>query len=791
MCFTNHVGFSDGNALNRVRVHLLEVVAATPVLLLFLALCLFASVIPAKAQVAPTPPFRQCPAAGLDTSCRILIVYNPDGSRRIYTDPNVSPTYDGADDTLIGVLNNSPNPISAVPLNSNGTGPIFGFDGDGICSASIKPNPAGCPFGPTEYEGPGVTFGSINSDQSIGVVNFNPAIPAGGAGYFGLEVAIPTVCADADGDGLCDTWETNGLTVVVNGLPVFVNLPAMGANPRHKDIFIQADYMVDPGVCFLGICAFGHTHQPQLAAVAMVTQAFANAPVANPDGTTGIRLHVDCGPACIMNPVTSQTWGALSQAKSLAHQTTLGVAPGGNYDWTAFDIVKKANFNQARQQAFHYVVFGHNLGDLDGTSGISRGITASDFIVSLGSWPNQIGTTMQQAGTLMHELGHNLSFLHGGVDSVNYKPNFLSVMNYHFQMGGLIVNGAQGTLDYSRFLLPSLNENSLNEPVGLNGGAPIATYGTMYFCVGAGATTFVATANNAIDWNCDGNNQQNNVATDINKDGARTVLGTYNDWANIVFNGGSVGELGLSSALPTVITAQNEVTPAIDATITKPLGVMVSSPGVLQLPAGGSADLIFTITNTGTTDDSYNLTSSASQPWGSLAVVPASVTLASGQSTQITIHATVPAGTAPGAVGDFAIKAISMTSSAIQDNGLSSLTVVGNGSPRLSGSIGTKSTTGTTMTLNLQLTNLGPGPAANVTITAITAKTISGSGTVTLTAPVLPYTVGNLGVGGSATVSVVLDIPATVSRFSLTQSGSVQDAGSNSYSYATSEIVQK
>jgi uncharacterized membrane protein len=218
---------------------------------------------------------------------------------------------------------------------------------------------------------------------------------------------------------------------------------------------------------------------------------------------------------------------------------------------------------------------------------------------------------------------------------------------------------------------------------------------------------------------------------------------------------------------------------------------MVSSPGVLQLPAGASADLIFTIANTGTTDDSYNLTSSASQPWGSLAGVPASVSLASGQSTQITIHATVPAGAAPGAVGDFAIKAVSMTSSAIQDNGLSSLTVVGNGSPRLSGSIGTKSTTGTTMTLNLQLTNFGPGPAANVTITAITAKTISGSGTVTLTAPVLPYTVGNLGVSGSATVSVILDVPATVSRFSLTQSGSVQDAGSNSYNYATSEIVQK
>jgi hypothetical protein len=51
-------------------------------------------------------------------------------------------------------------------------------------------------------------------------------------------------------------------------------------------------------------------------------------------------------------------------------------------------------------------------------------------------------------------------------------------MNYFFQMGGVIINGAQGTLDYSRFLLASLNENSLNEAVGLSGGAPLATYGT-------------------------------------------------------------------------------------------------------------------------------------------------------------------------------------------------------------------------------------------------------------------------------------------------------------------------
>ena len=56
-----------------------------------------------------------------------------------------------------------------------------------------------------------------------------------------------------------------------------------------------------------------------------------------------------------------------------------------------------------------------------------RGIGASDFIVSLGSFENMVGTALQQSGTLMHELGHNLSLRHGGGDDTNYKPNYLSV----------------------------------------------------------------------------------------------------------------------------------------------------------------------------------------------------------------------------------------------------------------------------------------------------------------------------------------------------------------------------
>lgn len=596
---------------------------------------------------------------------------------------------------------------------------------------------------------------------------------------------------DTDGDGLCDDWEKFGLTVNVNGVPTFVDLPAMGADPNHKDIFIQADYMVDSGLCLpiLG-CVFGHTHKPKLDAVARVTQAFASAPVNNPDGTMGVRLHVDCGPTCVMNPLTGQTWGAMSRAKSLDHNDTLGTTTAGNYSWTAFDVIKKANFSPARNPVFHYVVFAHNLGGLGGTSGISRGITASDFIVSLGSWPGQIGTSAQQAGTLMHELGHNLSLLHGGSDSVNYKPNFVSVMNYFFQMGGVIVNGAQGTLDYSRFNLPSLNENSLNEAVGLSGGAAFAPYGTMYFCQGGGASRFVVNGNGAIDWNCNGVNNEAAIATDINRDAARTVLTGRNDWPTLVYNGGSVGELGLAAQLPNETPGQDEVTPAIDALITKPLNVAVISPGITQASPGHGLDLSFTITNGGTQNDTYLLNFTASVPWAGAGGVPGSISLNAGASGQVIVHVTVPAGALAGATGDFVLKATSVTNSGVLDTGEASVIVV-SGVPRLAAKVASQSIAGTTMTLNLQITNQGPGAALNATIGNFSVRTLAGTGTVTVTAPPVPYGVGNLPVGGSVMVPLTLNVPSTVSRFSFVQNGTVRDVGGTTYSYSMSEIVNR
>src|SRR5487761_273357 len=141
----------------------------------------------------PQPPFTQCPADGLDTSCGILIQIT-NSANNILGDPSQGP-FDGSDDTLVGLLNNSSDTISSIQLSSNTN--LLGFDGDGLCVQT--PEPAACPFGPTTYEGPGVSYTNITPDQSGGVVNFSPGISPGQSGYFSLEEPLNATIVTAGG----------------------------------------------------------------------------------------------------------------------------------------------------------------------------------------------------------------------------------------------------------------------------------------------------------------------------------------------------------------------------------------------------------------------------------------------------------------------------------------------------------------------------------------------------------------------------------------------------------------
>jgi hypothetical protein len=126
-----------------------------------------------------------CPAPiGQADGC-IQINLNPDGTVTVLNpgqggNPGTTAVYDGVEDTLISVTNNSGNSVGSIHLMSN-LG-IFDFDGDGISTFLSAPT------GPTGYEGPGTSF--IFTSLTSGDVLFTGGLANGASLYFSLEQAI-------------------------------------------------------------------------------------------------------------------------------------------------------------------------------------------------------------------------------------------------------------------------------------------------------------------------------------------------------------------------------------------------------------------------------------------------------------------------------------------------------------------------------------------------------------------------------------------------------------------------
>ena len=123
------------------------------------------------ASTTPTPPFLECPAVGADSSCALLINLTDDGPQ-VLADATQGP-YDGADDTLVGVVNNSSASVSSLPLSSS-TLPIFGFDGDGLCTYIAVCS--GNTVDTTGYGGPNSYFTDISADTISGPSTSSPRL---------------------------------------------------------------------------------------------------------------------------------------------------------------------------------------------------------------------------------------------------------------------------------------------------------------------------------------------------------------------------------------------------------------------------------------------------------------------------------------------------------------------------------------------------------------------------------------------------------------------------------------
>jgi uncharacterized repeat protein (TIGR01451 family) len=434
--------------------------------------------------------------------------------------------------------------------------------------------------------------------------------------YF-VITASGTDCADSDGDGLLDAWEKNGYDANGDGVPE-VDLPGMGAKANRKDLFLEIDYLNAPG---------GHTHGPVQAAVQTVVQAFANAPVSNPDGSQGVQLHIDTGPlfgAGVKTDVNSTTpngvtgtfgdYGGGGEAIDETSKTIVDYdGPLVGRFGISFFSLKSMNPN--RDNIFRYGMFVHQtnarVATNDCTSGQSKGIPGVNFMVSLGGtngsgnpcWGTDalgqsVGTQNQQAGTLMHEFGHTLGLRHGGNDNINNKPNYLSVMSYRRILPGTnaseqscgvpAIGSLPGGCDYSRIALPQLNESSLDECQGWDTGA-----------LGAGG----------IDWNGDGISQGTtncqppnganagplninlDTTNDANSNGIQDAgeppiftpqMNGFNDWNAITYNFRTAfdfttsGETTTDEPDPTILDA---VRRAAEAQMRPSLAVRKTGPG--------------------------------------------------------------------------------------------------------------------------------------------------------------------------------------------------------------------
>jgi hypothetical protein len=115
--------------------------------------------------------------------------------------------------------------------------------------------------------------------------------------------------------------------------------------------------------------------------------------------------------------------------------------------------------------------------------------------------------------------------------------------------------------------------------------------------------------------------------------------------------------------------------------------------------------------------------------------------------------------------------------------------------PKLSGSIGLKGwQSANVMFVNLKITNTGSGNAQNIIASDFAFKTLAGSGAVTYNtslSPAKPVTIGNLNVGESKVITLYLNVPPTVTRFSISEGGTVQDVLCQGSTYLISQTIFK
>lgn len=300
---------------------------------------------------------------------------------------------------------------------------------------------------------------SDGSIQNLYAYNVNTNLPTGYAGLAiqdaaedldadGLSIAQETVIGtldftdDTDGDGLSDFTESSWNPDYND---IFCNTsitPAVCANPDplKKDLFVEIDW-TDDGT---------EEYKPTATQLNLVKQKYQD---------IGIRFHADIG-----------QYGGGNELALPSYEATIDVRDDFyGYKW-GYQTSDPANFDEKRYRIWHYMISGYNWTDGSIGSDESSGKAEAggdDTFISLGllekeQSPGDFNNAV--AGTIVHELGHNLclakigmylgqssSCIFEDIDTTSASPNYKSVMNYDFQFTNLYSysNGTNGSGDYN------------------------------------------------------------------------------------------------------------------------------------------------------------------------------------------------------------------------------------------------------------------------------------------------------------------------------------------------------
>ena len=119
----------------------------------------------------------------------------------------------------------------------------------------------------------------------------------------------------------------------------------------------------------------------------------------------------------------------------------------------------------------------------------------------------------------------------------------------------------------------------------------------------------------------------------------------------------------------------------------------------------------------------------------------------------------------------------------------------GTGAPAISATIVARgSYSATVLYFDLQLKNVGTGTSVRTILNQIQSTTLAGTGTVTYNgtlSPTLPIAVGNLAPGGTFKIRLYFNVPSTVTKFMLTEKGSMSSASGTGLSYSENQTLNR